>query len=216
MPHLQLFPTPVSMYDLPDMDDVNRQITKILTAESRSVPSVHRSNVGSWHSGNLAGRTEPAFRKLFEKMIFHVRETVHTIAKEETRSVPNMRIGIHAWAMVMYNGHYTVPHNHSDAHWACVYYPDAGDADQEGAPASGLLALVDPRQGGRTTPGLDYVGTTFTVVPKTGHLVVFPAWLLHYVHTYLGKRPRISIACNIVLEAAAPIATNRQVQGVTP
>ena len=147
--------------------------------------------------------------------LMEVRETVHNIAKEQSRSIPNMRIGIHAWAMVMYNGHYTVPHNHSDAHWACVYYADAGDADQEGAPASGLLALVDPRQGGRTTPGLDYVGTTFTVVPKTGRLVVFPAWLLHYVHTYLGTRPRISIACNLVLEPAAPIATNRQVQGVT-
>jgi hypothetical protein len=87
-----------------------------------------------------------------------------------------------------------------------VYYADAGDADEAAHPASGLLALVDPRQGGRPMPGLEVVGTTYTVLPRTGRLAVFPGWLLHYVHTYLGQRPRVSISCNVIFE---PVSTSR-------
>ena len=57
--------------------------------------------------------------------------------------MPAMRIGVQAWAMVMRNGDYTIPHDHSEVHWATVYYADAGDADERAHPASGLLALVD-------------------------------------------------------------------------
>ena len=62
-------------------------------------------------------------------------------------------------------------------------------------------------------PGLEnLLGTTFTVLPRTGRLVVFPGWLLHYVHAYRGQRPRVSISCNVVFEPTSPFATDRQVR----
>jgi len=204
MPHLTLFPTPVSLYDLPNMDEVNRDLTARLVAESASVPSVRRSNVGSWHSPDLAGRPEAPFRTLFQNIVTRVRETVDGLAKERGQPLPPMRIGVHAWAMVMRNGDYTIPHDHSEAHWATVYYVDAGDADEAAHPASGLLALVDPRHGKRPMPGFDLAGTTYTALPRTGRLVVFPGWLLHYVHDYRGRRPRISISCNFTFELPPP------------
>ena len=84
-----------------------------------------------------------------------VRETVDDLAKKEGQGLPTMRIGVHAWAMVMRNGDYTIPHDHSEVHWATVYYADAGDTDEAADPASGLLALIDPRHGGRPMPGLE-------------------------------------------------------------
>jgi hypothetical protein len=72
-----------------------------------------------------------------------------------------------------------------------------------------LLALVDPRHGGRQMPGLELLGTTFTVLPRTGRLVVFPGWLLHYVHAYRGQRPRVSVSCNVIFEPASPFVTDR-------
>jgi Putative 2OG-Fe(II) oxygenase len=99
-------------------------------------------------------------------------------------------------------------------HWATVYYPDAGDADEAAHPASGLLALVDPRQGGRAMPGLDVTGGTYTVLARTGRLVVFPGWLLHYVHAYRGRRPRVSISCNLVFEPAAAFTSDRHIGGL--
>ena len=211
MPHLPLFPTPVSLYDLTGVDELNRELTTRLIAESKTVPSVHRSNVGSWHSPNLTGRPEACFRTFLQTVVIaRVQETVEALAQERGQGLPPMRAGLHSWAMVMRNGDYTIPHDHSEVHWATVYYPDAGDADEKVDPASGLLALVDPRHGARQMPGLQLVGSTFTVIPRTGRLVVFPGWLLHYVHTYRGQRPRVSISTNVIFEPTGAVRERAQ------
>jgi uncharacterized protein (TIGR02466 family) len=192
------------MYESPGMDEVNRDITARLVAESLSLPSVHRSNVGGWHSQpNLAMRPEASFRTLLQYIVSRVRETVDGLAQERGLGLPAMRIGVHAWAMVMRNGDYTIAHDHADAHWSTVYYTDAGDADEGAHPDSGLLALVDQRHGGRPMPGLDLLGTTFTARPSTGRLLVFPGWMLHYVNAYRGQRPRVAVSCNVTFELAS-------------
>jgi uncharacterized protein (TIGR02466 family) len=43
------------------------------------------------------------------------------------------------------------------------------------------------------------VGANETVRPKSGRLVMFPAWLLHQVRPYRGTAQRISIAFNLSL-----------------
>jgi hypothetical protein len=44
------------------------------------------------------------------------------------------------------------------------------------------------------------------VTPRDGLLVVFPAWLYHYVNPYQGTAPRISVAFNATIQQvkAAP------------
>src|SRR5262249_2945098 len=113
------------------------------------------------------------------------------------------RYGLQAWAMVMRNGDYAILHDHGDAHWSCVYYADAGDADEAAHPQSGMLVFVDPRRGGRRIPLLDYSPTEFGVHPHAGQLVIFPASLQHYVHSYRGKRPRVSISCNVTMDLSS-------------
>jgi uncharacterized protein (TIGR02466 family) len=201
--HLPLFATPLSMYEIPGMDEANREITARLVAESTSVPSISRSNVGGWHSRpDLAMRPEASFRSLIQHIVTHVRMTVDDLAQASGRGMPQMQMSVNAWAMVMRNGDYTIPHDHADTHWSTVYYPDAGDADEAAYPDSGLLALVDPRHGGRPMPGLDIVGSTFVVRPGTGRLLVFPGWLYHYVNAYRGQRPRVAVSCNVTFELA--------------
>lgn len=201
--HLPLFSTPLSMYDLPGMDETNRELTACLVDESVSRPSLHKSNVGGWHSqSDLALRPNACFRTLIQHIVTRVRETADGLARERGQQLPAMRIGAHAWAMVMRDGDYTIPHDHAETHWSTVYYADAGDADQAAHPDSGLLALIDPRHGGRPIPGLDLVGATFTARPSTGRLLVFPGWLLHYVNVYRGQRPRVAISCNVTFELA--------------
>jgi uncharacterized protein (TIGR02466 family) len=203
--HLPLFATPVSMYESAGMDEVNRDVTARLVAESISVPSISRSNIGGWHSQpDLALRPDASFRALIQYIVSRVRVTMDGLAKETGQGLAQMRIGVHAWAMVMRDGDYTIPHDHADAHWSTVYYPDAGDADEAAHPDSGLLALIDPRHGGRPIPGLDLVGKTFTARPSTGRLLVFPGWLLHYVNAYRGQRPRVAVSCNVTFELAPP------------
>lgn len=189
-----------------DMDAVNREVTARLVAESVSVPSISRSNVGGWHSQtDIALRPDASFRALIQYIVMRVRETMDRLAKESDQGLPAMRMGVHAWAMVMRNGDYTIPHDHANAHWSTVYYPDAGDADEAIHPDSGLLALVDPRHGGLPIPGLDLLGKTFTARPSTGRLLVFPGWVLHYVNAYRGTRPRVAVSCNVTFELAPPL-----------
>jgi len=44
----------------------------------------------------------------------------------------------------------------------------------------------------------------FDIAPRTGALVVFPGWLQHYVHAYVGDRPRICVSSNLTMEVAPP------------
>ncbi len=201
MPDVRLFATPVFMYELPNMDEINRDITARLISEAHSEPSIKRSNVGGWHSRvDLHVRRESSFRTLIDRIVSSVRSCTQTLASDMGQPQPPTQCKPHAWAMVMRNGHYTLPHDHSEVHWATVYYADAGDADANQCPDSGLLGLVDPRHGGRPIPGLDLVGGTFYVQPKAGQLLIFPGWVLHYVNAYQGQRPRVSISCNVTLE----------------
>jgi uncharacterized protein (TIGR02466 family) len=154
--------------------------------------------VGGWHSKyELQSRPEACFRKLNDLVIAYALETTVAIAKSTGARVPKLAPKTHMWAMVMRDGDYTITHTHADTHWATVYYSDAGDADEAAHPESGVIHFIDPRSGFLPIPGLDMTGGDFVVSPKTGQLLVFPGWLQHYVHSYRGRRPRVSIACNV-------------------
>lgn len=198
MPLASLFSTPIAMYEHPELESMNREITAILVAESESVPSLSHSNVGGWHSRyDLQTRPEACFRSLTKLIVDHAMETTAVIAKGLGKSLPKFSAKTHMWAMVMRDGNYTIPHTHADAHWASVYYADAGDTDEAAYPESGVINFIDPRSGYLPIPGLDMTGGDFMVNAKTGQLLVFPGWLTHYVHPYRGRRPRVSIACNV-------------------
>jgi uncharacterized protein (TIGR02466 family) len=203
MDRFALFPTPVFVYELDQLADVNAQLASGFVTERQTSPGVQRSNVGGWHSiPNLSQRPDPALRALMQSTVGCIGALVAELARGESEApplLPRYRYAVHGWAMVMERDDYVVLHEHGEAHWSTVYYADAGD-DEAAAP-SGVLAFVDPRRGGRSVPGVDLFPTTFTVRPRTGTLVVFPGWLQHYVHPYRGHRPRVSISCNVVMEA---------------
>lgn len=196
-----LFSTPVAMHEPSGVKDMNREITEILVAESESIPSISNSNVGGWHSQyELQNRPEPCFKKLCELIVTSVLETTQTIAHNTGRKIPRFKAQPEMWAMVMRDGDYTVQHTHAYAHWATVYYADEGDAGGAEHSKSGVITFVDPRSGHLPVPGLDIAIGNFEVDAKAGQLLVFPGWLTHYVHTYRGKRPRVSLSCNVALE----------------
>jgi hypothetical protein len=46
---IALFPTPIVVFDPPDMAEVNRELAAQLLAEEQTAPSRQRANVGGWH-----------------------------------------------------------------------------------------------------------------------------------------------------------------------
>ena len=199
MERLDLFATPIFAFSLDGVDELNRELSAQLRAESQRSPGVHQSNVGSWHSvQDLSQRSEPCYKAVMEMVRFHLKAVLHNITDGAEHSPPKAdSFEIHGWAMVMGDGHYTVLHNHGETHWSFVYYIDAGDADLDRYPQSGMISFVDPRRGVDWTPGLNAMSSTFSIKPDTGLVVIFPGFLQHYVHPYRGTRPRICIACNI-------------------
>jgi uncharacterized protein (TIGR02466 family) len=202
MDRFSLFPTPLYVYDVANVEALNRELGERLATEAQTSSGLRRANVGGWHSPpDLALRRDDCYRTMMKIIVDHVGATHSKMVTDLGSAPPPYSFAAQAWAMVMRHGDYTIAHDHGEAHWSTSYYVDAGDADFDRTPDSGALAVLDPRRGGRPIPGLES-GATFTIRPRTGMLVVFPGWLQHYVHPYRGARPRIAISCNITMSPA--------------
>jgi uncharacterized protein (TIGR02466 family) len=200
MERVDLFGTPVVVFDVAGVEEMNREIVDRLLAEEQRTAGLQHSNYGGWHSEtDLMARPQPCFQWLTRMLVDHVAEVVAALSVQAgLASPPRLRL-VNEWAMVMRQGDYTLMHDHMEADWATAYYPDAGDAGDDDH--SGGLAFSDPRPGLRRS-GCNLFPNLFTVQPRSSSLVVFPGWLKHQVYTYQGQRPRVSISSNIVLEPA--------------
>jgi uncharacterized protein (TIGR02466 family) len=109
-------------------------------------------------------------------------------------------VSLSGWATVCRDGAYHAPHSHPDSAWSGVYYVAAGRKDPD-RPLNGVLEFLDPRAGvdAVTAPGDPY-GEPFRVHPEDGLLVIFPSWLYHWVHPYVGNEPRIAVSFNASVE----------------
>jgi uncharacterized protein (TIGR02466 family) len=200
---LALFSTPVFTFlDAADAG-LDRELTRRMVHESEQSPGVARSNSGGWHSvPDLSQRPEACFQDLMQRVVSRVQAVFFELARGVEAPIDlRYRYGVQAWAMVMRHGDHTIVHDHCESHFSVVYYPDVGDADLERYPDSGKLCFLDPRRGGTVISGLDLFPSQFAVTPQVGQLVVFPGWLQHYVQPYRGVKPRVSISCNVRLEA---------------
>jgi uncharacterized protein (TIGR02466 family) len=200
---LALFSTPVFTFLDPVDADLDRELTRRMVIESEQSPGIARSNSGGWHSvPDLSQRAEACFQTLMQRVVARVQAVFFELARGLEAPVDlRYRYGVQAWAMVMRHGDHTIVHDHSESHFSVVYYSDVGDADLARHPDSGKLCFLDPRRGGTVISGIDLFPSQFAVTPQAGQLVVFPGWLQHYVQPYRGVRPRVSISCNVRLEA---------------
>lgn len=196
-----LFASPVYLSRPPGTERMRAELRDIFLNEARTTAGVRQSNVGGWHSApDLLERRSGPFPALATLLVDGLRAVLAAECAARGRPAdPALRIAGFSWAMVMERGHYSQPHHHGEAHWACAFYVDAGEPD--GAAPAGHLSFLDPRGSvGRADP-LDLFPGRQDVRPVDGLLVYFPGWLLHHVHPHQGARPRVSISANLVLGA---------------
>src|SRR5574338_749073 len=185
--NLRLFPTVVGTFDVSE-PELLAHVTEQILARSSTTPTVPRGERTGWQSAaDLLGWT-PQLHALGELLSSAVAELAGPSADG---------IYLAAWANVLRRGDYFTPHTHAGCAWSAVLYVDAGDS---GPDHGGALAFRDPRAGAdmvrSATNAFDHA-CTFHILPRTGMLVVFPAWLVHWVVPYQGERPRISVAANV-------------------
>jgi uncharacterized protein (TIGR02466 family) len=201
-----LFPTPLVLSTVDDAAIVADLRHAILARETAD-PGVAHSNEGGWQSSadfpewsGLAG----------EALLRAVRETVDGL----TAHFDGTRLArlpfdwrVQAWANVNRAGAANHLHVHPGAFWsACLYVDDGGIGGAEGL--GGAIEFSDPRGVAPLmyAPSLKMkianclnAGLGERVFPKTGMLLLFPAWLAHSVNRYTGGGTRVSITMNFCL-----------------
>ena len=106
------------------------------------------------------------------------------------------QICIDAWINDYGSYNISMPHQHPTADLAIVYFPYA----QEGC---GNLQLLNPNSklqyvihDEMVESWNNYNSFTWDIVPKTGKVVIFPGYLIHYVKQNKSNKQRVSIAFN--------------------
>ena len=119
-------------------------------------------------------------------------------------------LSVSGWATICRAGAYHAPHSHPDSAWSGVYYVNPG-SDSPDQPLSGNLEFLDPRAAVEavSAPGDPY-GEPFRVRPQAGLLVIFPSWLYHWVHPYMGQTPRIAVSFNATVAPALETKASTQ------
>lgn len=193
------FPTPLLVKRYRD-SELNEKLLALVADREAREKTTGMSNVGGWHS-------PPDFLDAQDPTIFELRQRVFACVKKMLYLTKHVALGVEhtirlsAWANVARDGAYNAVHNHNPAVFSGVYYVDLGDPAPEGS-RDGLIEFIDPRPGPHGGPLPTHaLHAPLIVDPEPGMLLMFPGWLLHYVHPYRGKSPRVSIAFNLWMSA---------------
>ena len=198
-----LFPTPVVHYEVPGSAELNAELRAVIERQEKSDAGTEHSNFGGWQSSwdmdKWGGM--PAI-----KLLAHMRNTANRVTCNRQGQSVVVTWKANMWANINRSGHGNEFHSHPGSFWSAVYYVDDGGIDADPA-LGGELEFMDPRGPGPAmyAPQLAFgnaglsVGANETVRPRSGRLVMFPAWLLHQVRPYRGAAQRISIAFNLSL-----------------
>lgn len=182
---LRLFPTLVGTFAIDAPAQLAALAREVL---ARADTAATRADGAAWRSANDLLSWSPATRAIGD----WIGEAVTTLVPDDG-DASDAGVYLTAWATVVRAGEHVAPHAHADAAWTGALYLDAGDSDDR---HGGRLALRDPRAGaGMVESATSRFAAACTAhhTPRTGELVVFPAWVLHWVEPYQGARPRISV-----------------------
>lgn len=196
-----LFPTPVAALPLPDAAQLNPALKSLILARRQAGPQTSASNLGGWQSGwDMEAWGGPQTKAVLEA----AKAVADKLTVRRDGQPARIAWRCNSWANVNGPGDSNEFHCHPGSFWSGAYYVDDGGS---GNPEmGGAFEMMDPRGPGPAlyAPHLAYAmpqglspGSSETLQPRSGLLILFPAWLLHQVRPYRGNSLRISIAFNL-------------------
>jgi uncharacterized protein (TIGR02466 family) len=155
---------------------------------------VSKSNRGGWHSeGNLFENDAPSIQRVKEA----AKEAVLEVTRKGNAKFnpEEFNLKLFAWMNANPAGGYNAPHTHPGAHWSGVYYVAQPDVEEG---SSGMIEFLDPRFDLQHWKILDSSAFRPKLVfrPAVGELIVFPSYLMHWVHPNQSDEERVTIAFN--------------------
>ncbi|KKL74124.1 hypothetical protein LCGC14_2068030 [marine sediment metagenome] len=191
-----IFPIQILSYAWEDSEKLNKELREVILEKEKEGPGLQQSNVGGWHSEwDVLTWDYPCIKEFVQRiqqMSCHIAK-VHGLKDDD-----DVNLSITGWANVMHPGGYHCPHTHPNNFWSGCYYIDDGDPYEEENEYSGNFEFIDPRAGSdmHTYDGLDCF-PRYRYTPKSGMVLMFPSYVSHFVHPYVGPRVRVTIAFNV-------------------
>lgn len=192
-----LWPTVMVERELPSHEAANQVLADYIENLDRQ----NRNLTTDYLGGNLLADEHPAIRWLCDCINKTVVDYFHH---------QNMDYGIdwslQGWANVNRLGDYHDVHNHPHAYLSGTYYVSIPDGNPQAGRRSdlrpGCITFYDPRGAVNMSAikGDPYIEAEHTVHPRAGMILLWPAFLHHFVHPNLSDEPRISISYNVVLK----------------
>ncbi len=188
-----LFASPSFRFALPGAEELNARLLPAIQARRASQPGLARSNQHGWHSDyQLFHWEEPVFRELCQAFAQAVMAaTKHVAPNYEFRG---RSLQAEGWVNINGQHAYNTPHDHAGWAWSGSYYVQVPEAQGR----SGLFEFLDCRTNANVVgiEGAACFTAKVPVTPRAGLLMLFPAYLQHWVYPNEQPAERISIAFN--------------------
>lgn len=198
-----MFGTPILFRTVANATALNMGLARAILSRAQTNVGKRISNIGGWQSlPDVLDWPEPEIAQYKVELDRGVQNISAMPALVEGRtSAPRNRVNYSAygWANVNQSGHYNTLHVHAGNDWSVVYYVAPGLPSPD-TPTNGRIELRDPRPlaAYSRTPGFTS-GQPMQIKPQAGLMLIFPAWIEHWVHPFHGEGNRISIAVNVTL-----------------
>jgi uncharacterized protein (TIGR02466 family) len=201
------FPTPVVVARVPLTAEDNARLRETILAREKTHAGVHHSNLLGWQSADdfLHWGGEEG-----KKLLGFAKALADRLAGDRAGNRVAVEWFINAWANINRRGHANDAHAHPGSVFSGCYYVDDGGVNDDPA-LGGALQINDPRgiapamyapELAVALSGCQTAGGSEIIQPKTGQMLLFPAWLSHGVRPYLGDGTRISVAFNFAIPMA--------------
>ncbi len=194
---LDLWPTKLVSRRLPDFEEPTRSLIKLI----REMERQNRDLTTDYLAPDLFNRDHPGVNWLRDQVNGTVIEYLRRLGIDYP-----VNWQIQGWPNVNRLGDYHDAHNHPGAYLSGTYYlkiPSSRETTRnrpDARPSS--ITFYDPRGAVNMSAiaGDPYVDPEYTVLPEPGLMMLWPAFLSHFVHPNLSKETRITISFNIVLK----------------
>ena len=193
----RLWPTILLERTLPDTQAANEELVRLI----ESLDSEHTDLTTDYRSSDFFSLEHAAAAWLKDCVNVTVRDYFQHLGMDY-----DIRWSLQAWANMNRFGDYHDYHNHPHAYLSGTYYvrvpTEFEDLETRNDVRPGRLTLYDPRACANMTAikGDPYIEPEYTVEPKPGMILLWPAFVNHFVHPNLSKQPRLSVSFNVLLK----------------
>ena len=194
---LQLWPTTLLQRWLPGHQQANMALAELI----EELESANRDLTTDYLRDNLLTHEHPAIDWLREC----INRTAVDYLQRQGLDYP-VDWTLHGWANINRLGDYHDLHNHPHSYLSGTYYVAVPSTETRAGSRNDLspaaISFYDPRPQANMNAirGDAQISPQYTIQPRPGMILMWPAFLHHLVHPNLSDDKRISISFNLVLK----------------